>query len=90
MPFRTKDPTKGAPRLRLPHIDKDSQPQKWSSAHEGAQHYGMGCVQGIRNPRAHGTDSISEQEALEQLAALSVLARWVEAGQATHPNLNVS
>ena len=40
---------------------------------------GMACAQGIRNPRAHPSDDITEQEALEQLAALSVLARWVDA-----------
>ena len=34
---------------------------------------------GIRNPLAHGKADLNEQEALEQLAALSVLARWVEA-----------
>lgn len=41
-------------------------------------HLGMGCAQGIRNPQAHPSDDITEQEALEQLAALSVLARWVD------------
>ena len=40
---------------------------------------GMGCAQGIRNPQAHPSDDITEQEALEQLVALSVLARWVDA-----------
>ena len=30
------------------------------------------------HPQAHPSDGISEQEALEQLAALSVLARWVD------------
>ena len=39
---------------------------------------GMGCAQGIRNPRAHPSDDVTEQEALEQLAALTVLARWVD------------
>jgi hypothetical protein len=38
----------------------------------------MGCAQGIRNPQAHPSEDITEQEALEQLAALSVLARWVD------------
>ena len=52
--------------------------KRWTSAHEGAQYLGMGCAQGIRNAQAHGTDDLDEQEALEQLAALSVLARWVE------------
>ena len=41
-------------------------------------HLGMGCAQGIGNRRAHASDDITEQEALEQLAALSVLARWVD------------
>ncbi len=44
---------------------------------------GMGCAQGIRKPQAHPSDDISEQEALEQLAALSVLARWVDACERT-------
>ena len=42
-----------------------------------AQHLGMDCVQGIRNPQAHPSDDLSKPDALEQLAALSVLARWV-------------
>ncbi|WP_419552027.1 TIGR02391 family protein [Candidatus Poriferisodalis sp.] len=79
--FSTKDPEVDAPRLRFTEIDKDEQPQRWTSAHEGAQFLGMGCAQGIRNPQAHGTDGLDEQEALEQLAALSVLARWVESSE---------
>ena len=39
---------------------------------------GMGCAQGIRNAQAHPSDDLTEQEALEQLAALGVLARWVD------------
>ena len=42
-------------------------------------HFGRGCAQGIRNLNAHGTGELPKQEALEYLAALSVLARWVEA-----------
>ena len=76
--FSTKDPEVGAPRLRFTEIDKTKQLKRWTSAHEGAQYLGMGCAQGIRNPQAHGTDDLDEQEALEELAALSVLARWVE------------
>lgn len=41
----------------------------------------MGCALGIRNPQAHGAGDMDEQEALEQLAVLSVLARWVEASE---------
>ena len=66
------------PRLRFPDIDRGERPDDWTSAHEGAMHLGMGCVQGIRNPRAHSSEDITEQEALEQLAVLSVLARWVD------------
>ena len=77
--FSTKDPKPGEPRLRFPDIDPAEQPKRWTSAHEGAMYLGMGCAQGIRNPQAHPSDDITEQEALEQLAALSVLARWVDA-----------
>ena len=37
-----------------------------------------GCFAGIRNPLAHDLGELSEDEALEQLAAFSVLARWVD------------
>lgn len=77
--FSTKAPLSGEPRLRLHGTDHAKGPKAWTSAHEGAMHFGMGCAQGIRNPRAHPSEDISEQEAVEQLAALSVLARWVEA-----------
>ena len=69
-------------RLRFKHLDELTEDgkrnQSWVSAHEGAMNYGRGCAQGIRNLNAHGTSELSEQEALEYLAALSVLARWVD------------
>jgi hypothetical protein len=38
-----------------------------------------GCFAAIRNPASHDAlDELPEQEALEQLAALSVLARLVD------------
>ncbi len=76
--FSLDAPQPGAPRLRFPDIHRAEQPRRWTSAHEGAMFLGMGCAQGIRNPQAHPSDGITEQEALEQLAALSVLARWVD------------
>lgn len=79
--FNPKEPEPEAPRLRFTEIGKTEQPQRWTSAHEGAQFLGMGCALGIRNPQAHGADDLDEQEALEQLAVLSVLARWVEASE---------
>ncbi len=77
--FSVKEPTGKMPRLRFLHIDRNERPDDWTSAHEGAMHLGMGCAQGIRNPQAHPSEDITEQEALEQLAALSVLARWADA-----------
>ena len=69
-------------RLRFKHLDELTEDgkrnQSWVSAHEGAMHFGRGCAQGIRNLNAHGTGELPEQEALEYLAALSVLARWVD------------
>lgn len=70
-------------RLRFPHLDESTEDgkrnQTWTSAHEGAMHFGRGCAQSIRNLNAHGTGDLPEQEAIEYLAALSVLARWVDA-----------
>jgi hypothetical protein len=43
--------------------------------------FGAGCFQAIRNPPGHLPNEeheLSEQEAVEQLAALSPLARWIE------------
>ena len=70
-------------RLRFPHVDEltsdGKRNQSWTSAHQGAMSFGQGCAQGIRNLNAHGTGELLEQKALEYLAALSVLARWVGA-----------
>ena len=75
--FSIKDPRPGEQRLRFPDISRTVEPKRWTSVHEGAMSFGQGCAQGIRNPQAHPSPDITEQEALEQLAALSVLARWV-------------
>ena len=82
--FSVKEPTSKMPRLRFLHIDRNERSDDWTSAHEGAMYLGMGCAQGIRNPQAHPSENISEQEALEQLAALSVLARWVDECDVNH------
>ena len=45
----------------------------------GARTFAEGVFAGIRNPLAHEADQeMPEQQALEYLAALSVLARWVD------------
>lgn len=80
--FSTEPPEPGRPRLRFSEIPETSEDgktsRKWTSAHEGAGAFGRGCAQGIRNMHAHGTAELSEQEAIEFLAALSVFARWVD------------
>ncbi|WP_189893338.1 TIGR02391 family protein [Streptomyces xantholiticus] len=50
------------------------------TVHRGAAAFAEGCVAGIRNPNSHedGLPELPEHEALEQLAAFSVLARWVD------------
>ena len=41
--------------------------------------FGAGCFEVIRNPAAHQHGLVlTEQVALEQLAAFSLLARWVD------------
>jgi len=74
--FTLKDPEPGRPRLRFPC---DRTTDTWKSRQEGAMNFGAGCYMGIRNPAVHedGLD-LSDQVALEQLAAFSVLARWID------------
>lgn len=83
--FSLDPPEPGRPRLRFAHIEETAgsgqRSQEWKSAHEGAMAFGRGCFQGIRNLQAHGTADLPEQQALEYLAALSVLARWVDDAQ---------
>lgn len=74
--FTTANPKIDSPRLRFPGLPGGT--QRWTSAHDGAMHFGMGCAQGLRNWAAHSLDDADEQLALEYLAALSVLARWIE------------
>jgi hypothetical protein len=47
----------------------------------GVMNFGVGCFKAIRNPLDHlpgDEHDMSEQEALEQLAAWSLFARWIE------------
>ena len=73
--FSTDPPTTGNPRLRLDDYPDPS--PSWTSQHEGARFFGMGCAQLIRNLVTHGAQP-DEQTALEQLASLSLLARLIE------------
>jgi hypothetical protein len=73
--FSTNPPTPAEPRLRFPGVAPGS--QDWTNAHEGAMFFGKGCAKGIRNVTAHGSRP-GEQLALEALASLSLLARWID------------
>lgn len=71
------DPAKpGASRLRLMADDGS---QTYTNLHRGARAFAEGLYAAIRNPGVHtvpGADD--EQLAMEQLAAFSLLARWVD------------
>jgi len=73
--FSSDAPLSGEPRLRFKDLTKGS--NDWTSAHEGAKFFGRGCAMGIRNVTSHGAKP-NEQQALEALAALSLLARWID------------
>lgn len=45
---------------------------------DGLRQFAPGMQMTIRNPAAHSLDELTDQEALERLAALSLLARWVD------------
>lgn len=75
--FSLTSPAPNEPRLRL---RDDEGTDTWRSAHIGAMALAEGLFAGIRNVVSHtvAETEADEQVALEQLAAVSVLARWVE------------
>lgn len=76
--FSDKAPEPGKPRLRFAHI---TDVQTADSVRQGVMAFGAGCFQAIRNPIGHlpnGQVELDEQTALERLAALSLLARWID------------
>ncbi|KQV73872.1 restriction endonuclease [Aeromicrobium sp. Root344] len=74
--FSLDAPAAGKPRLRRMAVDSSD---TYKSVQRGAMTFAEGVFAGIRNPLSHEADQeLSEQEALEYLAALSVLARWVD------------
>ena len=80
--FSTDPPSSGKPRLRLDDYPEPS--PNWTSQHEGAKFFGMGCAQLIRNLATHTGVQPDEQSALEQLAALSGLARLIDRAKVVH------
>ena len=76
--FSLDAPKAGVPRLRLMADDGSD---TFKSLHRGARAFADGLYSAIRNPGMHTpgpADGGEEQLALEQLAAFSLLARWVE------------
>lgn len=63
------------PRLRWRGLGS---PQTRKSMTSGLAAYAQGVFLTIRNPATHETGEVSRQTALEQLAALSLLGRWVD------------
>ncbi|MCQ8829755.1 MULTISPECIES: TIGR02391 family protein [Streptomyces] len=75
--FSTDGPKPGQPRLRLAADDGSD---TFRSIQRGARSFAEGCYAGIRNPNSHEVmlGDIPEHEALEHLAAFSILARWID------------
>ncbi|MEU9028641.1 TIGR02391 family protein [Streptomyces sp. NPDC048383] len=75
--FYNDDPKPGQPRLRL-MVDDGS--DTFRSVHRGAMAFAEARYAGIRNPKSHedGLPELLEHEALDQLAAFSALAPWVD------------
>jgi hypothetical protein len=73
--FNPKPSSPTEPRLRVTVVARTD--PSWDDAQEGAFNFGRGLAQGIRNLFAHGLHEPDEQDALEQLAALSLFARWI-------------
>ncbi|MFF7797502.1 TIGR02391 family protein [Streptomyces olivaceus] len=73
--FSDKAPETGKPRLRIPGDQTDPGVQ---TRQRGALQLGQGAYFALRNPAAHETGDLTEQEALEQLATFSVVARLID------------
>lgn len=72
--FSNDDPEPGKPRFRYPDLNAPSA----ESMRAGASGLGLACFTAIRNVTSHKMRGPEKQERLEQLAALSLFARWVE------------
>lgn len=76
--FSTNPAKPGAPKLRLAKNDGGD---TYANLHQGARAFAEGLYAGIRNPGMHQPQENhggQQQLALEQLAAFSLLARWID------------
>ncbi|MES2093511.1 MAG: TIGR02391 family protein [Actinomycetota bacterium] len=77
--YSNDSPTSARPRLR-PHGDDDGSTAK--SLRRGIMSLAEGVYAGLRNPYSHdGAADTQEQVALEQLATVSLLARWIDGSE---------
>ncbi len=67
------EPLPGKSRL---HFTGDKRTKEWRSRQDGLHHMAQGAFAGIRNIAAHHDDELTEPAAVEQLAVLSLIARW--------------
>jgi uncharacterized protein (TIGR02391 family) len=74
--FSAKPPSPGKRRLRWPG-HPDDRPVK--SMNDGLRQFAPGMQMTVRNGVVHSSDHMAEQEALERLAVLSLMARWLDA-----------
>jgi hypothetical protein len=75
--FSKDDPKEGMPRLRFPDVDRQD-PKTWDTLHQGVLHFTKGAFLALRNPRSHHISVSDEQQALEELATFSLIARWID------------
>jgi hypothetical protein len=73
--FSDKDPQPQKPRLRWPGNPAD---RDVTTMNAGLRQFAPGVQMTIRNSAAHGVGELGEQDALERLSTLSLLARWVD------------
>lgn len=73
--FSLSPAAEGKPRLRWPGNDDDLNVK---TMRVGILNMAQGVFAAIRNPATHSTDELPKEEALEQLATLSILARWID------------
>lgn len=82
--FSLDPPKADTPRLRLAQPDGG---RTYQNLHRGARAFADGLYTAIRNPGMHTPEPVDggeEQLALEQLAAFSLLARWVDQASVQH------
>lgn len=73
--FSSNPATADNPRLRWTGNDTDLTVK---SMRDGLRGFSSGCFLAIRNPSTHSIEVQSQQDCFEQLASLSLLAKWID------------